>query len=1848
MDSDSVIEKHRRESKRIKAASLNKEVADIIVTQLELVESLFDDLEKKEDSAVEKFCSDIDECLQSVNDKYLELETVTENTVDETTTNMYAAFRTELKQKREKLQELLEQRQRLAHELADEELALQQTAEAYNEQLTKFNRLMAKMKVIQETPTQITALPTIQHNLSTRASPSAEIIQVDTQSAGQFSQNRDLNPVKELADSLITTMKATRRSTPAPPVYDGDPISFQDWEIDFDSFIESEGLTGKEPLRYLKIYVSGKAKDAISGHFITNTEKAYLDARKELKGRFGSKHNVDRALRDKLAAWPKIGVRDSTELRSYADFLLHVKSAMANVPELESLSGSKENENLAAKLPDWLIRSWARKVKEKRKAEQKYPEFAEFVDFVVDHTEVADEPLMKLCSTSRETKRKPKGNPGSGNLRTFNTSSTREMCVHCTKPHPTSECFVLSRMTDEKREAFIKEHKLCWGCLHNGHRSKECGKRATCKKCNKRHPTILHKEPGEFKARSQTTDQSRMLKKTEEAKEENEAQRSAKDHPTKQAVKATGVQEGIMSMVVPIYVSTAADPNKRALVYALLDTQSDSSYMTTKTAEIINAEHTVETVTMDTLNGESTTTIHKYKNIRIQGYEQKDYAMVEAYGWDKLTGNVKNIPNKINVGKYPHLKDHAKKFPPPLDIPIGMLIGADCPQAFAPLEAVLGKAGEPFAQKTMLGWTILGGKRKNYQHQENMTRANATATTYSDSDENLMVSQDDLKFLDIMEHGIHTNEEGYLEAPLPFRLKPFLPNNRIQAEKRLFGLQKKMNKDDSFKQEYNSFMEDLLKRGHAEQINDPPNCGHVWYIPHFAVTHPKKKKLRVVFDCSATFGGTSLNEHLLQGPDLTNNMLGILLRFRKEPIAIACDVEKMFHNFYVNKEDRDFLRFLWFGKDGDIKDYRMRVHLFGATSSPAVATYSLQKLADQHEETSAASEFIKRNFYVDDGITSVSTTAEAIELITEARNLCKKGNLRLHKFVSNKMEALRELPDTERAIQDVDLYSDNLPAQRTLGLEWSVNKDVLRFTNSGIKQKPSTRRGILSTVSQLYDPLGFLAPYTLVGKKILQKVNKSGTDWDEPIAKDVQEPWKKWVQELDMLDTIKIPRCIKPTGFGTVKRRELHHFCDASMDGIGACSYIRLINENNDIHTSLLLAKSRVIPSKGITTVPRLELQGAVMATQLSAILHRELDITVDSEEFWTDSEIVLAYLANEQKRFHVYVANRIREIKMCSGIQQWHHVSSRENPADIASRGTGCHQLKTSMWLNGPKFLKCHNLKDQFEKQPSRTPIDDKDPEVKQLKGVKTTKLQQETIYHSFTKFSSLKRLVTSIAYLRQMAAKRSWKNLQSPDLEDLKSAQEVVIKIAQCYHFKQDLLTLKDTQNQLPKRSNLLPLNPYIDTKGLLRVGGRTNKSTVLTEDEKHPIIIPRNCHLGKLMIRDIHEKAHHLGTAYTASATRQNGFWIIGGTKTTKEIIKNCTICRRLRGFTETQMMGDLPAERVENTPPFTNVGVDCFGPFQIKERRSELKRWGVLFTCLFSRAIHVEVVDDLSTDAFLNTLRCFMAIRGPVSLIFCDNGTNFVGAKNELERQLEIMSDKKTKDFMKQHQIEFKMTSPTASHQGGVWERQIRSIRSVLNEISLKYAGRMDTTMLRTALYEAMATVNSRPITAAGSEDPNSTVITPNHLLTQKASQVAPPPGDFSEEDIYSRARWRRVQSFANDFWNIWKTDYLSSITKRQKWTTAKENLAEGDLVLLTENDKPRNQWQIAVVEEVHPGTDGLVRNVTIRLGNKHLDCKGIPLATAVYLRRPIQKLVLLQRKYKNQDSSLKEQGQSTKP
>ena len=450
---------------------------------------------------------------------------------------------------------------------------------------------------------------------------------------------------------------------------------------------------------------------------------------------------------------------------------------------------------------------------------------------------------------------------------------------------------------------------------------------------------------------------------------------------------------------------------------------------------------------------------------------------------------------------------------------------------------------------------------------------------------------------------------------------------------------------------------------------------NVWYIPHHGVYHPKKPdKIRVVFDCAAEYESESLNKHLLQGPDLTNNLTGVLCRFRQELIAFICDIEAMFHQVKVNEEHRDLLRFLWW-EDGDLtkepKEYRMTVHLFGATSSPGCANFALKATANDFELEfgATAADFLRNDFYVDDGLKSVTSVEEAVKLIANVKQMCNKGGFHLHKFVSNSKEVIRRIPEPDRAdgVKELDLDLDSLPLERALGVHWCVESDCFQF-NIVLQDKPCTRRGILSTVSSVFDPLGFVTPLLLDGKSILQELCRHKVDWDDPIPEDIKVKWEKSRADLLQLQRISISRCYKPENFGRVVSAELHHFSDASVKGYGQCSYLRLVDERLKIHCSLVMGKSRVAPLKPVT-IPRLELTAAVCSVRISQQLRRELEYHIDREYFWTDSNVVLGYIRNESRRFHVFVANRVQEIQDSTSIDQWKYIESKENPADEAPR---------------------------------------------------------------------------------------------------------------------------------------------------------------------------------------------------------------------------------------------------------------------------------------------------------------------------------------------------------------------------------------------------------------------------------------------------------------------------------------------------------------------------------------------------------------------------------------------------
>lgn len=1645
---------------------------------------------------------------------------------------------------------------------------------------------------------------------------------------GNLSATNNTDALCQLSACLMNSLRASKLPPPEPSTFTGNPLEYNDWELSFNSLIETKGLSDMEKLHYLKRYVNGEAKQCISGYFLYNSASSYTEARKLLKERFGNAFEVSRAFRAKLAKWPKITPKDSTALRKYSDYLTQCLSAMNSVPELRILDDNQENERMTSKLPEWMRLRWGRVVADCKRNRHEYPKFQRFVEFVREEAEIMSEPILQYGASSQPEQQREQSKAKTVRSYHSHTANTDEekghqtntnraiICIYCNKSnHVTTECRYLANATEEEKTRFVKEHRLCYACLKPNHRSKECRKRSRCKKCQKPHPTALHKEQWN------TQDRRKV--------HQNEQERQAGSNSTEESTEdrklhvntAKRNDETSLSMIVPVYVCSGT---REELVYALLDTQSDASFITKETADKIMPSCVQEKLTVVTLNGESTQLMNRYTlQVRSYGKANSSQIPIQAYEQDEIPCNREQIPNRDHARNLPYLESIAKELPPKLNIPVGLLIGTDCSQVLAPRETLLGDDGQPFAVKTLLGWTLCGG-RSSTTNCKVVHRAQTTKETlsleYVNDNDTQKVSQDDLKFLGILENGLTQLPNGNYSLPLPFKKEPVMPNNKVQAEKRFNQLRQKLLNDEPYKKEYFKFMRDVIDSGHAERVASYDKAdGRVWYIPHFGVFHPKKKKLRVVFDGSAVFEGQSLNSMLLPGPEHMNSLIGILLRFRQERIAISCDIEKMFHNFKVADEHRDFLRFLWTDETiNEVNEYRMTVHLFGATSSPGVATFALRKVAQVHKERMPlASEFIINNFYVDDGITSVRTAPEASQLITDTVNICSSANLRLHKFASNSREVLVSIPKAERNkdIQEIDLFGDKLPTERTLGLEWCIERDVIEFKNN-MSTKASTRRGILSTVSQIYDPLGLLSPFILQGRIVMQKACSEGKPWDEDVTPELKEEWLSWTKQLKNLETIQLPRCVKPAGFDDTVHAELHLFSDASLSGYGACAYLRLVNNAGKVHVCLLLGKSRVSPLKA-TTIPRLELQAAVEAVRLSVILNRELNMQINSRYFWTDSTATLGYIKNSTARYQMFVANRIQEIRNSSEPDQWHHVAGKLNPADIASRGASLLELNSSSWWNGPEFLQQLDINRYLPdlRDYAKEILDN--PEVKKTKTVLTTSTNRDSMTMVFEKFSSWSRLVRAVANAKAIFRN----NLKNRDkkkpvisVQDLQEAEHCIIRMDQMQHFSEEIIDLKE-KKQVRKQSSITRLTPALDEEGMLRMNGRATKSTMLSYQEVNPLVLHKSSHIAKLIVRHYHEKTHHQGRSFTLGSIREAGYWITSASTVVKSLIHNCITCKRIRGKPAKQQMGQLPKERVEPSPPFTHVGMDCFGPFLVKDRRTEYKQWGLVFTCMYSRAVHIELVKDMSTDTFINALRCFVCIRGPVKTLFCDNGTNFIGARNELAKELEQVKDERLKQYLLANKIHFNVNTPSASHQGGVWERQIRTIRSVLNGMMTSFSSRLDTTGLRTALYEVMATVNSRPLAVNSPNDPNEPMVTPNHLLTMKNGQPSSLPGSFSDQDTYSRKMWRRVQLFAETFWKRWKASYLTNISLRQRWENKQPNVKIGDVVLLIEEDT-RNNWRMGIVEGVKPGPDGLVRKVTLRLANRTI------------LDRPVQKIVVL--------------------
>ncbi|XP_053381690.1 uncharacterized protein LOC123559085 [Mercenaria mercenaria] len=991
----------------------------------------------------------------------------------------------------------------------------------------------------------------------------------------------------DLAKTLAEQVSLNRLPSPEPGVFYGDPIQYPSWKLAFKTLIESRQIPDAEKIHYLKKYIGGPVKLVVENYTLLASDDAYDSARKLLDERYGDPFIVSNAFRSKLDSWPKISPKDASSLLKFSDFLRQCLAAMQSIPHLSVLNDPAENRKMLARLPEWLVSRWNRVVVGHKESHNEFPPFQSFESFISKEAKIACNPVTSVQSIKGDmgnhgsevpekrirAEQKPllKGrsfltgidegkNPSKGHPR---RNFSDFQCFFCERPgHELDLCRKYLAKTLEERKSFARDKNLCFGCLSPGHLSKGCKRRKQCKTCSKFHPTSLH---GDKRGTSDVTKDKGQTDKLEET------QKSQAMLSDSSCLNGTSCNSKC-SMVVPVFLSQHDNPNLERLVYAMLDTQSDTTFVLNDTCDALGLTGPKVTLILSTMSCKDT----RVESARIGGLVVRGFdssvkiSLPDAFTREVIPANRSHIPTPEIAKHWPHLNGIAERLMPVADCEVGLLIGYNCARALMPREVIPPIERGPFGQRTDLGWGIVGIVDKFADNQDDCiglshrictlevppdlapktgqhSLTNEVAFSFRtrvkvaspveiakamelDFCENqvtcTLISQEDQRFLEKMNSDIKF-VDGHYTMPLPFKGDPpNLPNNQYMALRRLEGLKRRLQRDSDYRRLYEQFMNSLIKMGHAEVVSDSDLQvvnGHEWYIPHHGVFHPKKPgKLRVVFDCSAVFNGQSLNNHLLQGPDLTNTLIGVLCRFRMEKVAFACDIEQMFHQFRVAEKDRNYLRFFWWS-DSSMKQpvmYRMCVHLFGASSSPGCANFGLKQIAKDNELEfgEEVANFLRHNFYVDDGLKSVPSVEEAIRMIDSSQAMCKRGGVRLHKFLSNSKEVISHVSPEDRAngLADFDILTDSFHVERTLGVQWCIESDCFQF-RIVLSDKPLTRRGALSTVSSVYDPLGFISPVILVGKQILQQLCAQNADWDDPVPDNLKSKWEQWRNELNIL-----------------------------------------------------------------------------------------------------------------------------------------------------------------------------------------------------------------------------------------------------------------------------------------------------------------------------------------------------------------------------------------------------------------------------------------------------------------------------------------------------------------------------------------------------------------------------------------------------------------------------------------------------------------------------------------------------------------------------------------------------------
>ena len=1098
-------------------------------------------------------------------------------------------------------------------------------------------------------------------------------------------------------------------------------------------------------------------------------------------------------------------------------------------------------------------------------------------------------------------------------------------------------------------------------------------------------------------------------------------------------------------------------PKGRVTAFAVGDSGSEVTLMREDLREALGIEGRPQTLQLTWADQTKKDCVAIQFDMEIQGVDEgaKKFKMNNCFALEELNLSHRTLDMTKLRKKFPYLKDVS--FEGYTNEQPVILIGSPHAYLIEGCELVEDGGNGPIAVRTRIGWSVYGGMTHDRDPEAKVQAV--SETTNNDNEEEMSeeiidmlrgnFSNEELhkllvqhfsveslgvraieahqtlnekKALELIGKEMRILNDGSVECPLIWNIEkdslPRLPNNYSMALQRRLAEERKLQKNPQLMEIYNAKFRELLDLEFFREANERDMKGYwpnVWYLPISLVVNENKNppKARLVYDASCSYKGESLNQNLLKGPDLLVNILQPLIKMRMNEIAFTADVKSMFNMVKICKRDQQAQRVLYReSADKPMKTYISNVMLFGPTSSPFTSQYVKNKTAEKfmHKYPEAAETLIKFT-YMDDVLTSEPNVAKAKQIAINCIEICKSINWQLVSFQSNSTELLKSLPPDavkKNAIPFPESDTESY-VTKVLGCFWNTVDDCFEFKlqqNLFIKlvkdfdQMP-TKRDQASTLARIYDVLGLISHFTIIGKILLQRSWSNKTGWDEKIEEKLARDWKKWLDQLNYVETLKFPRRFTRIDcLINAEEIQLHIFSDAGAEAFGAVAYL-VVKSSRGIDSTLVMAKAKVTPLRlktetQIKEMPRLELMAALLAARLCRTISNVIHGIKFERHFWCDSEVALRWIKNPNQKLLKYAIGPVEEILEVSERDEWKFVPTDLNVADL------CTKMKKfdfssseTVWMYGPSFIK--EGKESWPKQPEKLIADN----CWMANNIYLEKLNYSThklppvdcpiandiaierfrasIRASWTKLvravaRALKlHMDAFIPILKhkqfnnaQVIAELSKMNkgLEALDVNDLERAEHFIFRKIQRDEFEEEYKALS---NGKPIRNpTMQQLNVFMDPEGILRINARVNRNDKQYPQQFVPLL-PRKNVIVTSLLAYYHYKYKHVALESQIAEIRSK-VWIPQLKMALRSIKAKCNWCIIANAIPYSPRMAPLPIDRVNpDLKPFEVTGIDVLGPLRPTVNGNIKKIYILIFTCTLTRYIHLHILESLESTS-----------------------------------------------------------------------------------------------------------------------------------------------------------------------------------------------------------------------------------------------------------------------------------------